>query len=244
MLRQKFIILTLIILSCTNFVQASFSTTYELNEESLSYGSNAEFLESTSYMIDLGDMGWVDRNLESASYNVIDGNSMFFDTAITPPTPPTPPPTGGAGGPSSIAGGVVPHYDSDSPVVTSPDQIEDRDLNEFLDDQLYEAAEVVEDASQQEEKQEQPVQLAYVPAIQLPEPELIAEITEKEVGGEIMEPPLKTTTIVNKYYIVKGEPAVDSGCGCFRWDFLIIIIILSITLILVTLFSNCKKRKK
>jgi hypothetical protein len=231
-LKQKIAIFILITLSCANLAQASFSTSYELNEESLSYGSNVEFLESASYMMDLGDMAWVDRNSDSLNYALIDGNSMFFDTTVTPPTPPTPPPTGGGGG-SSIAGGKAPHYDSDSPIVVSSESAEDRDLNKLpvdqlpVEDQLHEAPE------------EKPIHIAYVPDIPVP---AVDKIEAEELHEAETEPSLSTPNIVNNYYINTADD--DSFCGCFHWDFLIIIIILCLTLISITILSIWGKHKK
>lgn len=213
-------------LSCANLAQASFSTSYEVNEESLSYGSNAEFLQSSSYMMDLGDLSWVDRTSESSSYRLIDGNSMLDVDSVTPPTPPPPSGGGGGGGTSPVAGGKDPVYDQDSPVIVASDQMTERELNDLPDQELHGAPE------------EKPIQLAYVPDIVIPAPEFI----EEEKCEDVIAPPSGTSNIINNYYINKADG--DSDCGCFRWDFVLIFIILCITLILITGLTIWGKQKK
>ncbi|MBD3156340.1 hypothetical protein GF369_00780 [Candidatus Peregrinibacteria bacterium] len=104
-----------------------------MNDESLDFAHNTDYLESGSYTMDLSGVFWTDRPSESASFKVIDSNS---DIDTTSPPPPPPPPPSGGGGP--IAGGR-PDKDPGETDVAIIDQLPQEDDREDLS--LHESAE-------------------------------------------------------------------------------------------------------
>jgi len=90
-----------------NYAQASsYSSTFSVNDEALDFAHNTDYLESSSYTMDLSG----DRPSESASFTVIDSNSDLV--AVTPPTP-----GGGGGGGGVVAGGRPDTGETDSAVI-------------------------------------------------------------------------------------------------------------------------------
>ena len=79
---------------------SSYSSTFSVDDEALDFAHNTDYLESSSYTMDLSGVFWTDRPSESASFKVIDANSDLV--AVSPPIPPIPPIPGGGG---SVAGG-------------------------------------------------------------------------------------------------------------------------------------------
>jgi len=78
---------------------SSYSSNFSVNDEAVDFSYNADYLNSTSYAMDLGTISWTDRLGESTSYKIIDANSEL-NNPVTPPTP-------GGGGTGGIAGGRV-----------------------------------------------------------------------------------------------------------------------------------------
>lgn len=101
---------------CASHVFASTSTSFQINDESLDFASNAGFLESATYAMDLGGITWIDRNSESGSYILVDGNSILEEE--DPIIPPLPPPSGGS---SSVGGGgggtALILFDEEDPII-------------------------------------------------------------------------------------------------------------------------------
>lgn len=156
-LKQKLILLAFILALCTSHVLASTSTSFQINDESLDFATNAGFLESTTYAMDLGGITWVDRNSESGSYILIDGNSIIEEDPVIPPTPPPPPSGGGGGGGGSAL--ILPD-DDEEPII---DEIE-----------IVEEVEEVHEAAPSEEIAEEEIEEEPIPYVE-PLEELIAE---------------------------------------------------------------------
>lgn len=124
-------ILCLYLLVCSSTVYASsYSSNFSINDEALDFAHNSDYLESSSYNMDLSGIFWTDRPSESASFTVIDANSDL--TSVTPPTPP--PPSGG-GGTTPIAGGRPDRGETDVAIIGSLPQEQRPDLD------LHESAE-------------------------------------------------------------------------------------------------------
>lgn len=143
------LIFCLWILVASNSVYASsYSSNFSVNDESLDFAHNSDYLESSSYTMDLSGVFWTDRSSQSDSFTVIDSNSDLV--AVTPPPPPPPP--GGGGG--SVAGGRPDYEDGETDVAiidSLPEEQQPPDLD------LHESAE-----------EEQPEEKPFVPIISEP----------------------------------------------------------------------------
>lgn len=162
-IKQKLILLVFISTVCLNNAFASESSSFQINDESLDFGYNAGFLESATYAMDLGGIPWVDRNSESGSYLLIDGNSIIEGTPVVPPPPPPPPGGGSTGG----GGGYplqIPEYDYDEPVILQANILEERPLQQLPnlpEEELHETA---------PEKDSEPVSIENSEVIEEPLP--------------------------------------------------------------------------
>ncbi len=125
-LKIKTILCLWLLVGHSNVYASSFSSNYSVNDESLNFAHNTDYLESGSYTMDLSGVFWTDRPSESASFKVIDANSDIDTTS--PPLPPPPPPSGG-GGP--VAGGR-PDKDPGETDVAIIDQLPQEDDREDL----------------------------------------------------------------------------------------------------------------
>ena len=147
-LKQKIILLVFILVICASHVLASESSSFQINDESLNFGYNAGFLESTTYAMDLGGITWVDRNSESGSYKLIDGNSIIDGDPFVPPTPP---PSGGSTGGGGGSALQIPDYEDDSPIIAQADIPEERPLKELPEEEEEELHEAPEEPEVSEE---------------------------------------------------------------------------------------------
>jgi len=130
--KQKIVsvIFVLIVLLCANLALASESTSFQTNDENLSFGHNEGYMESTTFALDLSGITWTERFAESTSYTVIDANS---DIDLAPPV--TPPSPGGGGG-SGPGGGTAPVIgDNDIPYIASIPTQDELELNQPLEEE-------------------------------------------------------------------------------------------------------------
>ncbi len=120
-----------------NIVIASSSTSFQTNDENLSFGHNEGYMESSSFDLDLSSITWTERYSESSTFTLIDANSDL-DTSLTPPAPPD----GGTGG--GGAGGGPPMVYMDIPKIESVSSKEERDLNKTEPEEITEPEKVKE----------------------------------------------------------------------------------------------------
>ncbi len=119
-----------------SIVIASSSTSFQTNDENLSFGHNEGYMESSSFDLDLSSVTWTERYGESSSFTLIDANSDL-DTSVTPPTPPDGDDDGGGGGGQPIVYMDIPKIES----VSTEDE---RDLNKPEPEEITEPEEVKE----------------------------------------------------------------------------------------------------
>ncbi len=175
-LKQKLILLAFILAICTSHVLASTSTSFQINDESLDFASNAGFLESATYAMDLGGITWIDRNSESGSYILIDGNSILEE--VDPVIPPLPPSSGGGGGGSAL---ILPD-DDEEPVmdeIVIVEEVHEAAPEEIAEEEVAEEEVVEEEVVEEEVVEEEVVEelISYVEPSEEPivEEESIAE---------------------------------------------------------------------
>lgn len=147
-LKIKTILCLWLLISHGSVYASSFSSNYSLNDESLNFAHNTDYLESGSYAMDLSGVFWTDRPSESASFKIIDANSNIDDTSPPPPPPPD------DGGP--IAGGR-PDKDPGETDVAIIDQIPKEETKDDIS--LHESAEEIPSKPQIYEPVAKPVQV-------------------------------------------------------------------------------------
>jgi sugar-specific transcriptional regulator TrmB len=168
--KQKLItgIFVITILLNKSIVLASSSTSFQTNDENLSFGHNEGYMESSSYALDLSSVTWTERYGESSTFTLIDANSDL-DPSVTPPTPPD----GGDDGGGGSGGSTPPLVYMDIPKIETVATEDERDLNKA------ETEETEEQQKQEEiviDEQEKPDFLRPSP-VEIKE---IEEITEKD----------------------------------------------------------------
>lgn len=95
-LKIKTILCLWLLIGSSSVYASSYSSNFSVDDEALDFAHSTDYLESSSYVMDLSGIFWTDRLSESASFTVIDSNSDIVN--LSPPPPPPP-----GGGP--IAGG-------------------------------------------------------------------------------------------------------------------------------------------
>lgn len=89
--KQIYVVFVTILIAANVCVQtsfaSSFSISYSLNDESLSFSNSSDTLQSSSYSMDMSNVYWTDRTAQVASYSVADSNSgLDINSGPTPPS--------------------------------------------------------------------------------------------------------------------------------------------------------------
>ncbi len=141
--KQKIVSFLVIFILSAGFAYASASSTYQVDDENLNFGTNEGYMESLSYSLDLSSISWTERYSKSGSYTLVDANSDL-DLTLTPPTPP---PTGGGVSNTGSGGGGGPLAYSDIPIISTIPAEESREL---ISSEEQAAEEPVQISEQQE----------------------------------------------------------------------------------------------